>query len=252
MNAKPIGLQLYSLREQAAKDFPSVLEQVAKMGYVGVEYAGLYGYSAKEIAKIINDLGLQSCSAHSPMPTKENISQLVDDAEILGYKYIVTGLGSDNMKTLDDVKRSADMFAEGTQIAKQAGLKLCMHNHEWEFDKQFEGKMPYEIIMEAVPELLSELDIYWVSHAKVNAIDITKQWNNRIPLLHVKDGELKSDRVHTALGEGKVPIKEIIESADEETLEWLIVELDACNTDMTEAVAKSANWLAEIGLGIKR
>ena len=249
--AKPIGLQLYSLREQAERDFPGVLKQVSKMGYIGVEYAGLHGYSAKEIAKIINDLGLKSCSSHGPMPTKDNISQLAEQAHILGYKYIVTGFGADDVKTLDAVKLTAEKFAEGAELAKQSGLKLCMHNHEWEFDKQFEGKTPYEIIMEAAPELLSELDIYWAAYAKINVVEIMQRWNKRIPLLHVKDGDLTQDRVHKAVGEGKVAIKDIIEAADTNVLEWLIVELDACNTDMTEAVAKSINWLAENGLGIK-
>jgi len=249
--AKPIGLQLYSLREQAAKDFPGVLKQVAQMGYVGVEYAGLHNYSAKEIAKIIDELGLKSCSAHVSMPTKENIAQLAEDADILGYKYIITGFGPDNMKTPDDLKRCVDAFAEGAQIAKEAGLQLGMHNHWWEFDKQFDGKTPYEIIMEAVPELFSELDIYWSTHAKADTVEVVKKWGKRIPLLHVKDGDLADQPVHKAVGEGKVAIKDIITSADEETLEWLIVELDSCATDMVEAVAKSVNWLAQTGLGRK-
>ncbi len=249
--AKPIGLQLYSLREQAAKDFPAVLEQVAKMGYVGVEYAGLYGYSAKEIAKIINDLGLKSCSAHGPMPTEDNIGQMAEDAEILGYKHIVTGFGPDDMKTLDSVKRVADAFAQGARIASEAGLKLCMHNHEWEFLTQFDGKTPYDIIMETAGELCSELDIYWSELAEANTVEVTKKYCKRIPLLHVKDGDLTADRVHKAVGEGKVPIREIINAADKDVLEWLIVELDACASDMVEAVAKSIDWLVEAGLGRK-
>ena len=104
--------------------------------------------------------------------------------------------------------------------------------------------------MESAPDLLSELDIYWTAYAQIDVVSIMKKWGKRIPLLHVKDGNLES-RIHLPIGEGKVAIKEIIESADDETLEWLIVELDACETDMTEAVAKSVDWLAQMQLGIK-
>ncbi len=78
--AKPVAVQLYSLREEAKKDFAAVLKRVAAMGYQGVEYAGLHGMSAPEVGRLVQDLGLKSTSAHAPMPTRENIQQIAADA----------------------------------------------------------------------------------------------------------------------------------------------------------------------------
>jgi len=250
--AKPVSLQLYSVREAAAKDFSAVLGKVARMGYGGVEYAGLHGMPASEVARVVSDHGLVSSSAHVPLPTRETIDQLAEDAETLGYHRIVCGFGSDAMKTEDSVKVCAEKFAAGCELARSVGLSLGMHNHWWEFDREFSGRSQYQIILETVPELYSELDIYWCAHAKVDLIETIKVWKARIPLLHVKDGDLTEPPVHKAVGDGKVPIRAAIEATDEDSLEWLVVELDDCATDMLEAVGKSVRWLIDEGLGTSR
>ncbi|NLX07178.1 MAG: sugar phosphate isomerase/epimerase [Phycisphaerae bacterium] len=250
--AKPISLQLYSVREEAAKDFPGVLKRVAAMGYVGVEYAGLHGLSAKEVAKIVGDLGLKSSSAHVGLPTRQTIDQMAADAGALGYTHLIGGFGPDDMKTEDSVRACAAKLAEGADLAKSVGLKFGMHNHWWEFDRQFGGQTPYEIILSEAPNLFSELDIYWCCHGGADSIGVTRQWASRIPLLHIKDGDLTNPPVHKAVGEGKVPVRATVEAADPKVLEWLIVELDNCATDMMEAVAKSVRFLGESGIGRAR
>jgi sugar phosphate isomerase/epimerase len=245
---KPISVQLYSVRDAAAKDFPATLKKIADMGYVGVEFAGLHGHSAQDIAKLIKNLGMVASSAHVGMPSKENINQLVEEAKTLGYKYLITGFGPDDMKTADSVKACAEKFASATTLVKPHGLTLGMHNHWWEFDRQFDGKTPYEIIMNTAPDLASELDIYWSTKGGADTVKVVKTWAKRIPLLHVKDGDLTEKIVHKAVGEGKVKIKPIVTTADPKSLQWLIVELDNCDTDMLEAVEKSYKWLVANGL----
>ena len=88
---KPIGIQLYSVREQAEKDFLGVLKALAAMGYKGVELAGLGKMSAAEFRKVVDDLGMVACSAHGPIPTPENVNELVDVAKTLGYDLLVVG-----------------------------------------------------------------------------------------------------------------------------------------------------------------
>jgi sugar phosphate isomerase/epimerase len=246
--AKPISVQLYSVREAAAKDFPGTLKKIADMGYAGVEYAGLHGHAPGQIAKLVKDLGMVSSSAHVGIPTKENINQLVDEAKILGYSYLISGFGPDDVKTADGVKACIDKFAKGCDLVKPHGLRFGMHNHWWEFDHTLGGKTPYEMILSAVPAMVSELDIYWSTRGGADTSKVVKTWASRIPLLHIKDGDLTDRIVHKAVGDGKVPTRAIIEAADPKVLEWLVVELDACDTDMLEAVAKSCKWLVSNGL----
>lgn len=248
MSSKPISVQLYSVREQAGKNFPQTLKQIADIGYSSVEFAGLHNHTPKEIAKLMGDLGMTASSAHVGMPTQENIQQLVDEAKALGYQYLITGFGPDDMKTYDDVRRCADKFIAGCNLVEPHGLALGMHNHWWEFDRKFQDRTPYEIIMMNARTLVSELDIYWSTKGGADTAAVVRDWANRIPLLHVKDGDLGEKIVHKAVGEGKVPIEKIVKSADELVLKYLVVELDACETDMMEAVAKSYRWLTSKGL----
>src|ERR1700694_5974487 len=99
----PISIQLYTLRDLAAKDFPAVLRALAETGYTGVEYAGLHGHKPQEIAALIKELGLKSSSAHTPMPTAENVGELAETYGILGTNYVITGFGPNEFKDADAV-----------------------------------------------------------------------------------------------------------------------------------------------------
>ena len=92
--------------------------------------------------------------------------------------------------------------------------------------------------------------LYWSTLGGADTPAVVAQWATRIPLLHIKDGPLVEGEPHQAVGQGKVAVRPIIEAANDDTLEWLIVELDACGTDMTEAVGASIRYLVDEGLGL--
>ena len=84
---------------------------------------------------------------------------------------------------------------------------------------------------------------------RADPVAVVGKWGKRAPLLHIKDGMLEQGKhVHTAVGKGRLDWPAIIGAADEATLQWLIVELDACETDMLEAVADSYAYLVGNGL----
>jgi sugar phosphate isomerase/epimerase len=249
---KPISVQLYSLREDAAKDFPAVLKKVAAMGYIGVEFAGLHGMKAADVARILKDLGLKASSAHTPMPSRENIGRLAADAAELGYSRLISGFGPDHVKTIEGVRKCAAQCAEACELAYSAGIFFGLHNHWWEFDHAFDGQTPYDILMGEAPCVYSELDIYWSTRGGADTTQVLKRWSRRVPLLHVKDGDLGKDDPHKAVGRGRVPVRAIVEAADPCVLEWLVVELDHCATDMTAAVAESCRFLVQNGLAAGR
>ena len=238
----PIGLQLYSLREDAAKDFPGTIEKVAEIGYKGVEFAGLHGHRPKEIADLVSDLGMQVTSSHVGLPTPETVHEIAQIELTLGNRSVISGFDPDDMETLDQCKAAAEKFAQAAELLKPYGMRFLFHNHWWEF-RIFNGKTGYDIIMEEAPNVLSELDIYWAAFAKFNPVEIIKKYTARIPILHVKDGPLGETPDYVALGEGDVDVNSAVHAADANTLDWLIVELDECKTDMLEAVEKSFDYL---------
>ena len=249
--SKPISIQLYTVRDLCAQDFFGTLEEIAKIGYIGVEFAGLHGKSPQDVAAKVKSLGLKVSSSHVGLPTSETVNQMVDIEKVLGNNLLITGFGPDDFKTVELCKRSAAQFQEAAQLVKERGLRFGVHNHWWEFHK-VDGRLAYDILMEEAPDLHSELDIYWVAFGGADPVDIVRRYKSRIPVLHVKDGPLEPDKPHTAVGKGKVPVPAVINAADPSVLEWLIVELDSCGTDMMEAVRDSYTYLTSTGLASGR
>jgi len=246
MNPIPISVQLYSLREEAKADFPGVLKAVADMGYVGVEPAGLHGMKPEEVRKLLDDLGLVASSTHGPFPTADNISEIVDTANALGHTRHIAGFGPKDCETLETTLEAAKRAQGAAGLLEGTGITFGLHNHWWEFDKQFDGKMPHEMIMENAPGVFAEVDTYWVAVGGADAAGVVKKLGSRAPLLHIKDGPLNREEAMTAVGAGAMDWSAVMEAA-QGSAEWLVVELDKCDTDMATAVAESYTYLTSNG-----
>jgi sugar phosphate isomerase/epimerase len=247
---QPIALQLYTLREDMAKDFAGTVRKVADLGYAGVETAGVYGGSPRDAAKLFTELGLTVCSAHLPLPLGEKQNEVLDTAAALDCKYIVPGGTPRDMKTVDAVKRACDQYNEASVIAQQHSRVIGVHNHWWEFEKVEDGRPIYEVMQAYLdPHVVFEVDVYWAQTAGYDPATLVRNLGGRAPLLHIKDGPCVRDQPMTALGEGVVDIEAVVKAGGDSTA-WLIVELDACATDMITAVEKSYVYL--IGKGLAR
>lgn len=248
---KPIAIQLYTLRADVypgGADLPGVLKTVADIGFRGVEFAGLHGNEPGDIAKLLKDLGLQVSSSHAGVPTTETVQRIADTELALGNRRVIGGFGPDDFKTVDAAKASAAKFQEAAELLRPYDMTFGFHNHWWEF-YTLDGRYVYDILMEEAPDMFSELDVYWCAFGKADPVKTVGQFKSRLPLLHIKDGMLEEGKhVHTAVGSGKLDMPAIIEAADESVLEWLIVELDACETDMLDAVKESYRYLTSNGL----
>lgn len=245
---KPISIQLYTVREAAAQDFPATLRTIADIGYKGVEFAGLHGHDPKEIATLISDLGMKASSSHTGLPTPESVGQIVETEAALGNTRVISGFGPDDFKTMDAVKQVAEKFNTAAELLKPHGMTFGFHNHWWEFFS-VDGQVIYDILMAEAPDMFSELDVYWCKFGKNDPVEVIGKYGKRLPLLHIKDGMLEEGKhVHTAVGSGLLDMPAIIGAADPDTLEYVVVELDACETDMMEAVRKSYEYLTTNGL----
>lgn len=101
-------------------------------------------------------------------------------------------------------------------------------------------------MLAAAPDAFAQIDTYWVKVGGADPTRIVKQYGARAPLLHIKDGPGVKEKSMTAIGSGIMDWKSVIGAASE-TTEWLIVELDRCDTDMFEAVAQSCTYLVGNG-----
>ena len=249
----PVALQLYTLRELAAQDFEHVVNLTAEIGYVGVEPAGFPGTSAKEAGQLFSSLTLEVPSAHLPLPIGDKTSYVIDTAGLLGTKHVVSGLGIEDHSSVDNIKRTAEHFNEASAAIAPHGLTFGIHNHWWEY-LTVAGRIATDILLEHLsPEVVFEVDVYWVQVGGCDPAEVLKRLGNRAPLIHLKDGPCSKDTDMTALGEGLVDLPKVI-SAGENSTQWHIVELDSCATDMVTAVEKSYEYLirSELSIGNKK
>lgn len=247
MKPYPIALQLYSLREEAAADFPGVLKTVADIGYTGVEFAGLHDMTPTDVRKVLDDVGLTAASTHGPLPTEENLTEVIDTARTLGYTHHVSGFGPDQFASKETILAAAAKAQKAAELLAGTGIRFGIHNHYWEFDHRIDGRYPHEIFMAAAPDVLAQIDTYWVQVGGADAATVVGRYGTRAPLLHIKDGPGNREAAMTAIGGGIMDWAAVIGAAAA-TTEWLIVELDRCDTDMTEAVAESYRYLTRNGL----
>ena len=245
---KPIALQLYTLREQAKTDYRAVLKRVAAIGYKGVEPAGFYNLAPQQFRREIEDLGMTICSSHGPWAKPDNLQQVVEVCGTLGLELAATGYGRNEFANMDAIKRTADMVNGMCETLAKSGLRLFLHNHDHEF-AVVDGRLAYDWFAELAPKALFEIDIYWAANFGANdPAEQVRKFRSRAPLLHVKDGPLTKGEPMTAVGQGKVNVPAAIAAADQSLLRWLIVELDACGTDMFKAVEDSYRYMTEEGL----
>ena len=166
----------------------------------------------------------------------------------LGTTTVICGFGRDQYKTLDDIKAAADMANFIVDGLGSSGLSVAVHNHWWEFEK-LEGRLKYDIFMEMCPGLLCELDLYWAANFGANDVsEILAKYRDRTPLLHIKDGTFDREQPQVPVGQGKMHVTADLQEADENVLQWLIVELDNCDRDMLQGVSESYTYLTGQGL----
>ncbi len=252
---KPIGLQLYTLRDDLQKDMQGTLRQVAAIGIKEVELYDLYGKTAAEFAQILKDDGLTAPSGHyMTRHLRGNWALEIEKAQTIGMKYMVNAiLDADERKTLDDWKRLADLFNKAGEQTRKAGIQYCYHNHNFEFQK-FGDTTAYEFLMKALdPKLVQfEMDCFWITHAGQDPVALFKKYPGRFPLLHIKDmtdhpavaHELDAKMgLFAPVGHGTIDWKRIFAAAPTGGMKHFFIEQDYCEQPPLEAVKMSYEYL---------
>lgn len=245
----PLSVQLYSLREAAAIDFEAVLRSVGDMGYVGVELAGFNGLSPARVAQILGETGMVASSAHTVELDPEKLKSVLDDVETVGCNnLVIAAIRPDGFTDMAAIQRTADALTKAHEVASARGVALGYHNHWWEFETSFDGRTAWSHLFDLVhPDVFAELDLYWATVGKTDPVDALTELGARVRLLHVKDGPaVGPPDVMVSVGTGTIDIPRVIAAGP--AVQWHIVELDRCDTDMTTAVKESHAYLIGHGL----
>ena len=245
----PIAIQLYSVREELGKNFYGTLERIAKIGYLGVETAGFpAGVSPQQAKAFFDELGLTVTSAHAPLPLGEDQANVLDTLQAIGCPhYVSPWMNPELYQTEASIRKLAETFNAAYAVCAANGLKFSIHNHDFEF-KLLNGAPAIHTLQKYLdPEVCFELDTYWIQVAGQDPAAAVAEFGDRAPLLHIKDGPGVRGEPMLALGEGVIDVPAVVRAARDKA-DWLIVELDACATDMLTAVEKSYQFLVSNGL----
>jgi sugar phosphate isomerase/epimerase len=216
----PLGLELYSVRNELQKDLMGTVRAVAKMGYQGVEfYAPYFQWTsdyAKEVRKLLDDLGIRCYSTHNGARsfTAESLPKAIELNQTLGSKFIVMA-SAGRVDNLDGWKTVAENLNRAAEQVKPLGLGVGFHNHQAEF-KTVEGRRPIEVIAANTgKDVTLQLDVGTCIEAGSDPVAWIGKNPGRIRSMHLKDWSPDPDKGYKVLfGEGVAPWKQILDAAE--------------------------------------
>lgn len=252
---RPLGVQLYTIRDAIAKDVTGSLEKLSKLGYNQIELFGyngtFFGKTAKEFSKICRDLGLKPISSHyvsgrttnAPATLINGWQKAIDDAAELKLEYMVCAWLPPAERTLDLFKSLPELLNKSADACSKSNIKFCYHNHDFEF-QTIDGMLPYDIIMDNTDKekVKLELDLYWVSKAGHDAVELFKKNPGRFPLWHVKDKD-KASGTFAEVGKGDIDFNKIFAARKLAGLKHWFVEQDVCKGNPFDSLTISKEYV---------
>ncbi len=224
---KDLGVQLYTFRDEMAKDAIGTLKKIAGIGIKKIETARsgkghYYGLSPKEMKNICDDLGMSLVSGHIHLD--ENFEQTMEEAVASGQKYLICSTIPTRGQTVDNYKSVAEVFNKAGEKCEKMGIHFGYHNHAYEYESDY-GQVLYDVLMDNTqPDLVHmELDLGWVIVAGKDPIDYFKKYEGRFPLWHLKDMNM-TEKESTEFGKGGLDIPKILENQKLSGLKHIFIE----------------------------
>ena len=240
----PVGVEMYSVRAECKTDFPGTIAAVAKIGFKGVEFAGYWGRSAKEIRKMIDDNGLVTCGTHTQFADlqPDKIDATIEFNQILGNKFIIcpwmTG------KTRAEWLAHAKMFNDLADKLAPLGLFTGYHAHQHDFEI-IEGQSAWDIFFgNTKKEVIMQLDTSNCREGGADPVAVLNKYPGRVRTIHIKANGGGPEAV---IGEDKINWPGVFEFCEHRGhTEWYVVEHETSKTPI-ETLRRSFAALKQLG-----
>lgn len=239
----PVGLELYSVREEMKKDLEGTVKAVAKLGYPGVEfYSPYFDWTpdyARQIRKLLDDLKIRCYSTHNSAKSfaPENVAKAIELNGILGSRYVVMA-SAGKVTGLDGWKKVAETLSAAAEKMKAAKMGVGYHNHAAEF-KPLEGQLPIEVLAAGTgKDVMLQLDIGTCVEAGKDPVAWIEKNPGRIRCIHCKDWSGEPNKGYRVLfGEGVSPWKKIFAAAEKTGgVEYYLIEQEGADYPAMETV----------------
>ena len=232
----PVGLQLYSLRDQFKQDVGKTLDQVRAFGITNVELAGTYGLSPEKFKEQLDARRIKAVSAHfSYEQCRDHIDDVVREAKLFGIEYAgcawIPHQDPFNEKTC---REAAAVFNRAGEALAKHGIKFFYHTHGYEFLPYRDGTLFDLLMAETNPEYVRiEMDVFWVVHPGQDPVKLLEKYGKRFELMHVKDMKRGTPRGfdghsdvtnNVVLGEGIIDWPSVFRAAKKAGVKWYFIE----------------------------
>ena len=228
---KRVGIQLYSLRDDARNNLETTLGNIAAIGYKDVELLSSmknFGMPPAQLRQLLDRLGLRAPSTHIDAGSFDNLNAVFDEAGTLGHQYIVLaslpyGPGK---ATLDDYRRWADKLNEAGRQARAHNLWIAFHDEAYDYTPLIEGQMPYDVLADRTDPTLVRLQLD-TGNAAIGGrdpFDLMRKYGSRYYLFHIKDAARLGAPNDTELGKGMIDFRQLLAMIPDIDNKFLYVE----------------------------
>ncbi len=244
-----IGIQLYTVRREFARDPEGTLARVAQLGYREVEFRGYPPGSPQAIRAMLDRHRLTAPSSHVPLQSLRNDWERTrEQAATIGQRFVVVAsIPQNELRTIDDWYRIAATFNRAGEAALKSGLQFAYHNHDFEF-AALNGVIPFDLLLaETDPRfVVFELDLYWITKARRDPLAYFARWPGRFPLVHVKDMDATPRQFFADLGKGTIDFRRIFRRAKQAGIQHYFYEQDETPGDPFDSAKASYNYLRSL------
>jgi sugar phosphate isomerase/epimerase len=251
MSALPdLSVQLFSVREQLAADFPATMATLAKIGLTRVEPYGMVDF-ADQLKAALAENGLAAPTSHQSLVDVE-LSRVLDAAADLGVGTVIQPVTrSADWTNKGDVERVAALLNTAAEKAAGYGIRIGYHNHDWELRLELDRQTSLELLLTLVdPAVVLEVDTYWAAVGGQDVPALLGRLGDRVVALHLKDGPLTGVTAdQLPLGSGELPAAEILAACN--ALEVPVLEFDNYAGDIFDGIATAYHY-ATSTLGFSR
>ena len=210
----PVGLQLFSVRDDCRADLAGKLNAVADMGYACIETAGLYDHPVSTWREVLNDCGIRAVGAHVGLDgvAPDTLAETVDTYASLGCDtLVVPALGAAYRESIDGYKRAAERINAAAEKLP-ADMRMGYHNHAFEFEA-VDGQVPYDVLLsEFSDSVLLQYDFGWLYRAGQDGVAMVNAHPGRQQTVHIK--AYKADDETAVVGEDDVPWPAVFEACE--------------------------------------
>lgn len=248
----PIALQLYSVRDDCARDLEGTLAAIAAMGYEGVEFAGFYDRPAKEVRRLLDDNGLQVAGSHTGLHLLQGdkLQETIEYNLELGNKYMVIPAVPQKMRdTKAACLETAGIIQEIAEALKPHGMYTGYHNHKDEVMPLPDApdESAFTVLFDATgDDVVVQIDVGHAMRGGADPVALIERYPGRLKTVHVKEFDPNDET--TAVGQGAVPWEKVFAACESKGgPEWYIVEHERYTLTPMESVELCLKNLKAMG-----